>query len=693
VKKKSWLLFLSYVISYFRHIPCASSITNKIVIHIISSKRNQTGGLLFLFFFMGLVHASSQPGRLLLVGGGAEKEGASSWSTPAYRWAGEGKKVAIVGISTGNLAPYFMQRCGAARAKEFAIASHDSADSQATYDTLTSYDVIFFRGGDQYDYYNLYRNTKLQDAVIHVYSHGGTICGTSAGMHILSSVVFTAKYGSAYPDECIENPDNQRVTLASDFMDLVPGFIFDTHFAERGRFGRLVGFLANFMLNQGQAITGLGMDDMTCMTVDEQGLGTVYGTGCANIYQAGATYSLNGTKLLADTIHIVQLLQGCTYDFVTGESGYSSLNRQINTSGLGESGNYTILASGSNLLSDNQAMLEDLVSNTGSSSSEILLLSGDQTLAATFKTRLLELGATQVNIFTPNLQSGTDIDLGNHISQAPKILFLENSLPEFSSFLATANGELLQQRIKKENMITAFVGEDARLAGRTVVENYLTEYASYYAELTFVKGLSLLRNTVLMPDTYLNSDIYENTATAVPYAMARDTLKYGIWLTSHNYLKIAPVEGKVALTGYGTAPVMIIANAGTLAGFSSQTASGNTSTSPRMVAGFEQLNLALVDYTTPYIMGNIHAAGIQNNDNKKPLLISPNPVTGQLSLKWDSMEFEWEIISLLGNKLLQGIACSEQDQVDVSIFCPGLYIVKVTDKQTGCVTAIKFLKE
>jgi cyanophycinase len=648
---------------------------------------------LLLILFFGFCSAFAQPGRLLLVGGGAEKNGASSWSTPAYRWAGEGKKVAIVGISTGTLAPYFMQQCGAARAKEFAIATHDSADSQATYDTLTSYDVIFFRGGDQYDYYNLYRNTKLQDAVNYLFSHGGTICGTSAGMHILSSIVYTAKNGSAYPYECIENPNNKYVTLANDFMNLVPGFVFDTHFAERGRFARLVGFLANFSLNLGQSITGLGMDDMTCMTVDENGLGTVYGTGCANIYSAGSTYSLNGTKLLADTVHITQLLHGGTYDFATGQAGYSSLNRQINTSGMEESGNYTILASGSNLLFDNQAMLSDLVNNTGTPSASILLLSGDQTLAATFKTRLLALGAARVDIFTPNLQSGSDTALGNRIKQATKILFLKNSFPTFSPFLGTANGDLLLKRTTSEGMITAFVGEDARLAGKTVIENYLTMYASYYAELTFGNGLALLPHTVLMPETYLNSDIYENTATAVPYAMARDTLKFGIWLTNHNYMKYTPVAGKTTLTGYGTAPVMVIANAGSLAGFSSHSASGSTSTLPRMVAGFEHLELSLIDYTTAYLMGNVHSAGIGEYDTIKPLIISPNPVHKVLTFKWRSDNYSWEIINIHGTTLLKGQSTIRQESADVSLFKPGVYILKVKNEKNSHINALKFLKE
>jgi cyanophycinase len=660
---------------------------------IISSKRDSLRGLLFLIFFFGLFGVFAQPGRLLLVGGGPEKEPAASWSTPAYRWAGEGKRVAIVGTSTGSLAPYFLQQCGAAWAKEFAIATHDSADSQATYDTLTSYDVIFFRGGDQYEYYDLYRNTKLQDAVEYLYSQGGTICGTSAGMSILSSIVFTAENGSAYPDECIENPNNQYITLASDFMDFVPGFVFDTHFCERSRFGRLVGFLANYSLNQGQDITGLGMDDMTCMTVDENGLGTVYGTGCANIYMAGSTYSLNGTKLLADKVDIIQLLQGCTYDFASGQVGYSSLDLQINTSQLEESGNYTVMASGGSALADNQAMLNDLVNNSGTPAAEILLFSGDQALAAAYKTRLLELGAKQVYIVIPDPKADTIIGLGNLITQATKILFLKNSFPVFSGFLGSPDGELLQQRIKNDGMITAFVGEDARLAGKIVVENYLTEYASYFAELTFGKGLSLLRHTVVMPDTYLSSDIYENTATAVPYVMARDTLKYGIWLTNHNYMKFTPADGKTTLTGYGTAPVMVIANAGTMAGFSTHTGTGSAGTLPRMVAGFEHLQLSLIDYTTPYIMGMAQPAGIPYNDENEQAFISPNPVKNELRLKWNFAEYNWEIITFEGCILMQGKTGNQPEQINVSMLMPGVYIIKLKNKQNSEITAIKFIKQ
>ena len=649
--------------------------------------------ILLLLFITFSVHAFCQPGRLLLVGGGAEKNGASSWSTPAYRWAGEGKRVAIIGTSTGSLAPYFTQQCGASYAKEFAIATRDSANSQVLYDTILTYQVLFFRGGDQTEYYDFYRNTKLQDAVINLYNKGGTICGTSAGMHILSSIVYTASNGTVYSYESIENPNNKYVTLADDFMNFAPGFVFDTHVAERARFGRTVGFLANYKMNKGIDITGIGMDDMTCMTVDETGLATVRGTGCANIYVAGGTYALNGTKLLTDKVHVIQLLQGCTYNLNTKEVTFSSLNRKINSASLEETGNYTVLASGSNKLTENQDMLTDLVTGNGLTADPVLILTGNETLANTFKDKLLQLGTAEVTIALINTDAGNAADLELKINNSVKILFISNITADFNQFLNTPNGEVLLQKVHSNEMITAFVGDDSRYAGKTVVDNFYTLYASYYAQLIFSKGLSLLRHSVIMPNTFYNSDMYENSATAVPYSMALDSLKYGIWLTNHNYLKYKPVDGKATLTGYGKAPVMVISNVGTLSGFSSQTGTGSTSAKPRMVAGFDHLELTMIDYTTPYIMGNLNTTGITANLIAKTFVLSPNPVKDRLNITYEDRSYEWEICNMNGRKILSGRSEIETTHLNVAGLKPGLYLFKAHNMQTNLVTSTKFIKQ
>jgi len=644
---------------------------------------------LLLFCYISL-HA--QPGRLLLVGGGSEKNGVDSWSTAPYKWAGEGKNVAIIGTSTGSLAPYFMQQCGALKAKEFAIDSRDSADSQATYDTLTSYDVIFFRGGDQYDYYRFYKGTKLQEAVLQVYNAGGTICGTSAGMHILSEVVFTAKYGTVYSEETIENPNNFYVTLQHDFLNLSPGFIFDTHFAERARFGRLAGFIANYKLNQGIDIIGIGMDDLTCMTVDENGLGTVYGTGCANVYLAGNTFSLNGTKLLADSINVVQLLHGCTYDFNTRQANFETLDRQINTFGLQETGNYTILASGGNMLDDNEGMLDDLVNKSGSLSDYFLILSEDETQALLFKEKLLALGASKVDFFKIDGQAGTSNELEMFILEAKKVLLLSNSTATFNPFLESSNGILLKGKLKEDGMVSAFVGDDSRYAGKTVVENYYELYAAYYAELTFSKGLGLLEHTVIMPNSFYDTDMFENSASAVPYCMAMDTLKYGIWLTSHNYMKYSPVEGNTLLSGFGDAPVMLLTNLGELTGFSSHTATGSNSYLPRMIAGFERLQLTLLDETNPVILGEVDYSAIDENASKTIFSVSPNPASDFISFQTENKVFEWKITGLSGKTLLMGNGIDGKHTVNVNALSPGLYFIQLNNLETQNISISKFIK-
>ena len=645
--------------------------------------------VLFLSFSVGVI---AQNGRMLLVGGGSEKNAASGWNVPAYRWAVEGKRVAAIGNSTGSLAPYLKQYCGAAFAKEFGIASRDSADSPILYDTLMTYDVIFFRGGDQYDYYKDYKGTRLQQAAETLYSNGGTLAGTSAGMHILSSIVFTAKNGTVYPTEAIQNPNNNYMTLADDFMDFFPGYLFDTHFSERGRFARLVGFMAKYAFDHSETLIGLGMDDMTCMTVDENKLGTVYGTGCANIYTTGVSFQLNGTKLLHPAVQVTLLTQGCTYDFNTQSITTAPFTLDLDTQALEETGNFVVLASGGNSLTANQNMLNDLVNATGDVADPVLLLTGNETSATGFKNKIIQMGAASVDVFLLKATLGSDATLAEKIQSTKKILFVGNSTSDLNAFRLTTNGLLLQNKLLSNDMITAFAGDDARFAGKTVVDNYYTEYAAYYGELEFSKGLSLLKNSIIMPNTFFGSSMYENSASAVPYAMALDTLRYGIWLTEDNYMKIQPVEDKTTLLGYGIDPVLVLRNDGGKAGFAIQTGTGSSSASPRMEAGFEQLSFSLTDYTTPYLMGNTQPSSLSENKPANPLKLLMNPVTHLLQGVAPFISFDWMIFQSNGQEIKHGTHNSKGFQLETTYLTAGMYILQIRDQKTGNALSVKFNK-
>jgi len=278
---------------------------------------------LFVLFISTSIFAQ---GKLLIIGGGSEKSSENSWNHKAYKWAVDksvNKKVAIIAYGTADnwLPDYFVNQCGAVEAINFNISDVTTADNQNTYDDLMACDVIFLKGGDQYNYYATYKDTKTEQAIEDKFADGGVICGTSAGLAVLSEVIFTAKNGSAYPDECLKNPNHSDIQLANDFFPFFPGYIFDSHFTIRARFGRLVAFIANWKFNHNEEITGIGIDEMTAMSIDENNLGTVYGIGTANIYNATSsnTFSQSNTRLIADSIEINQLLQGATINFNTGE--------------------------------------------------------------------------------------------------------------------------------------------------------------------------------------------------------------------------------------------------------------------------------------------------------------------------------------------------------------------------------------
>lgn len=613
-------------------------------------------------------------GKFLLVGGGTERYGANSWSTPPYTLAAQGKKVAIIGTSSGTLAAYFKNQCGARFAKEFIVTSSQQANSQALYDSLLTYDMVFFRGGDQWEYYANYKNTLLLNAVNEIFQKGGVVGGTSAGLHILSGVVFTARNGTVYPYECIENPDNQYITLASDFLPFFPGYIFDSHLAERGRMARLPGFMAKWYFDHNQLITGLGIDDLTCMYVDEAGIGTVWGTGAVTIMYPHENFGRNGKKLLSDSIRIVQLLKGCSFNFSTGECSFATLDKTLPIQELNSGLQGPLLASGSNKVIENQSMLQALINDYGQILDTILVVAGSESVAKTFMDKLTILGATRIAMLVPDSNAGISAAAEKLIKQCKKVLWVGNTYANVMAFSLSPNGRLLLHKMREGFIIPAFVGDDSRWLGKTVVENYYTPGASYYGELVFRPGLSLLKHSVVMPNTYFNTDVYENTMTAVPYAMIMDTLKWGIWLTNHNFLKIDLKNDSLWLGGEGAAPVILLVNESDKGGFSNQTSTGSTSSPPRHVAGFNLMKLFLLDDSRKVFLDRReHSGGIES---KRHLVQTTyDKLSCRLNIHGLMEPADVEVYDLNATKLLQTSLRAGENSLPIKVSSGNLYIV------------------
>ncbi len=639
--------------------------------------------LVFLSCFVFSVSTFGQ-GRLLLVGGGSERTGTNSWNYQAFLWLTQNaqqKKVAVISYESGGstLVTNFTTIWGASFAKEFVINS-SNANLQATYDSLINYDIVYFRGGDQKNYYNFYKGTKTQQALEYIYHNGGAIAGTSAGMHILTKVIFTAQNGSVYPDECIENPTNPYITLANDFLNFLPGVVGDTHFAERGRFARLLGFMANrkFLLNEN--VVGIGVDDQTALAIEANKIATVYGAGCVNIYIASDNaFSRNPTpdgKLLANNVKVIQLKQGniinlITLDVVSAPENSTQLIYEQ------EVAPYRLFLSGSDNLNNNTLMLSLFLSELSSPNDTILLLTGTtQTLANSYKTKLNELGATNVFVQSALNSNGSDSQLATLITRAKGFVVVGNTYTQFNEFLSTNNGALLKNRLSQASTVTAFVGDNSRFAGAIVVENYMAAYASYDATMTFQPGLGLLRTTVIMPNTYASTNMYENAVTAVPYAMNQFGLSYGIWLYAQNFFKYYNQDGKTYGKGYGAAPVMILHNTSTFWGHVTQTPSGNPPA--RQISAFNQMHISLIDESTPYKMGDYVSTHVIL---EQPYTVYPNPVKNEIYFSGNN-SMTVRIYNLQGIEVLS-VFKFKDNTLDVSNLPRGIYMLMVqTDEST-----------
>ena len=132
---------------------------------------------------------------------------------------------------------------------------------------------IFFSGGDQLRITSQIGDTGIEAKVRAIYERGGLIAGTSAGASVMSETMLVK--GSSKETHRIGD-----LHMAPG-MGLVRDVIIDQHFAERGRFGRLIGAVAH-----NPRVLGLGIDEDTAAVVEGDRL---------RVIGSGAVYCVDGT--------------------------------------------------------------------------------------------------------------------------------------------------------------------------------------------------------------------------------------------------------------------------------------------------------------------------------------------------------------------------------------------------------------
>ncbi len=651
----------------------------------------------FFMWFLLIAHItlSAQVGKLLIVGGGTEYNTTeNSWNAKAYQWAvdqSSTKKVAILHYADDSpwLEDYFVNDCGASEAKSLVIGAIQANDS-VFLTQLAGYDVFFFRGGDQSEYYQAYKNSTFATFIQEKYEMGAVLAGTSAGLAILSSVVYTAENGSAYTDYSIHNIHHSTHTLKNDLFDLKAGYLFDSHFTDRGRMGRLVAFMAKWKNDTGQDLIGIGVDENMALAIDQNNLATAFGAGTVNLYRRISSDNYGAGPLLkVRNIELCQLLHENTIDLN---------NWQINMSGeeFQETNDVRfpqnkLFISGSESLNDaTEEMLAHFVDAESLNNNILIVYSGNISEAETIKSFLISKGAPKVSLIEGNYTDALNSSLTPLVEEAGKLLFINNDVTYLNLFFyAGINGQLVHQLLQTDAVTLAFLGGDARLAGVDFVENYLEPNAArsnslvVTAGLGILPGLDIIPNTLFIdPDANSDSDVWATTFSALSYAMSKSGSHQGIWLMEDNYIEIFPESDKVILLTKGTTPVIYQKWTGEYTAVASQTLRGTSTEAPRQVAGFDQLMLSFLTENDTIVLGPK-----KNTNSLKPIInelsIAPNPSDGNVYIQWPDHEFDITIYAPDGKIVFKRNNNEGSAYIDFSSINETYYLIECLDKLDG----------
>lgn len=195
---------------------------------------------------------------------------------------------------------------GAAEVMSVRPVNRAEADSQVATKAIREATGVFFTGGNQARLSSVLRGTALGTQVTQMYRAGVLIGGTSAGASVLSEHMVALGSGGETP--------KQRMASLAQGLGLLPDVVVDQHFAQRGRFGRLLALVA-----QNPSLLGIGVDEDTAAIVSDEATMEVYGRGAVFLAEAGAAvtnaYAARGTEpILISGAKVHFLPNGTVFD-------------------------------------------------------------------------------------------------------------------------------------------------------------------------------------------------------------------------------------------------------------------------------------------------------------------------------------------------------------------------------------------
>lgn len=219
-------------------------------------------------------------GRLIIIGGREEKQKESDRTIlkEVARRANEGNgKLVIITAATAfpqEVRDEYLevfQDLGVQDIGVLDVRTREDVHESSLVEEIGGAAVVFFTGGDQMRITSQIGNSPVLAKVRELFENGATIAGTSAGAAAMPDTMLIPGVG--------DNSMSISAFGMAPGLGFVHGVVIDSHFAERGRFGRLLGAVVQNPRN-----VGLGIDENTAIVTAGDGSFMVIGTGAVYIF-------------------------------------------------------------------------------------------------------------------------------------------------------------------------------------------------------------------------------------------------------------------------------------------------------------------------------------------------------------------------------------------------------------------------
>jgi cyanophycinase len=224
-------------------------------------------------------------GKLIIIGGHEDSEGDQVILKEVAHHALKDGCLVIVTAATAEpeqTAQEYMaifKRLGVRNIRVLDIRTREDAQDEGHVKLLDGATVIFFTGGDQLRITSQIGDSPTYLRMQELYEKGTVIAGTSAGAAVMPTTMLISGAGD-------ESSHISALGMAPG-LGFIETVVIDSHFAERGRIGRLLGAVA-----QNPANLGVSIDEDTAIIVERNNRFRVIGSGAVYVVD-GATMTFS----------------------------------------------------------------------------------------------------------------------------------------------------------------------------------------------------------------------------------------------------------------------------------------------------------------------------------------------------------------------------------------------------------------